>query len=125
MTTTDQSKRTELLGAVTGFLAGLAVLGMVAVLWQTFETTQAMRSTQLDSKRTVELIESCTTPDGECAQRGAESTGAAIDQISANSRRMHELTRRYAAAAAACADRAGTQTTEQIASCIRKVIQDE
>jgi hypothetical protein len=123
--TGTESKATHWLGAASGFLAGLAVLLIVGVLWQTFETTQAIRATQADSRESLALIKSCTTPEGACTQEGARRTGEAIAAITTSSEQLHVATRRYAAVAAACADRAGTQTTKQIASCIRKVIDNE
>ncbi len=115
-------RRTNALGALAGFLAAAAALGIVYVVFQTFQTTQAIEQTQDQGAQTLALIKSCTTPSGSCAQQNTERTGEVIELIEQNSRQLHQQTRRIAAIAAACADKPGTQTTRQIAACIRKEV---
>lgn len=117
------------LGAVSGFLAGIAVLGLVFVVLGTYSNTdatdadvEAIRQTQKDTRATLNLIRSCTTPAGQCYEDGNKRTGEAIAAIVESQTSLHRETRRYAATAAACADRPGPQTTRQIARCIRKEI---
>jgi hypothetical protein len=112
-----------ILGAVAGLAAGVVVLLLVLVLVGTYSTVTAIRATQGDSRRTLSLIESCTTPNGACTQAGNQRTSDAIDAIVGGSARLHRVTRRYAIVAAACADHPGPQTTRQITACIRQEIQ--
>lgn len=114
--------RRNLLGAVAGFGAGIVVLLLCLVLVGTYSTVAAIRSTQGDSRRTLSLIESCTTPTGACTQAGNARTAGAIAEIVTSQQALHRTTRRYAAIAAACADHPGPQTTRQIAACIRMEI---
>lgn len=112
-----------ILGAVAGLAAGVVVLLLVLVLVGTYSTVTAIRATQGDSRRTLSLIESCTTPTGACTQAGNARTAAAIQEIVTSQQTLHRATRRYAAVAAYCADRPGPQTTRQIAVCIRQEIE--
>lgn len=114
--------RRNLLGAVAGLLAGIAGLLLVAVLVGTYAAVDTIRATQQDSRTTLSLIKSCTTPTGGCSQQGARRTADAIAAIVESQTDLHRATRRYAAVAAACADRPGPQTTRQIARCIRKEV---
>lgn len=60
----------------------------------------------------LELIEGCTNPAGECAQRGQKQTTTAVASI-------NEIT----AYAAACADRPGPQSLAEIRLCIADLIE--
>lgn len=114
--------RRNLLGAVAGVGAGVVVLLLCLLLVGTYGTVHAIRTTQGDSRQTLSLIKSCTTPAGACTQAGNARTAAAIAEIVNSQQNLHRATRRYAAVAAACADRPGPQTTRQIAACIRQEI---
>lgn len=115
--------RRNLLGAVAGLGVGIVVLALCLLLIGTYATVAAIRTTQGDSRETLSLIKSCTTPAGACTQAGNARTAAAIQEIVTSQATLHRATRRYAAVAAACADRPGPQTTRQIAACIRQEIQ--
>lgn len=70
-------------------LAGVVVV--VAVVTSTIvsaRNTALIRQTQLtntgilkSTKQTAELVEECTTPGGECYERGQENTGKAVSDI--------------------------------------------
>lgn len=86
---------TNALGAVAGLGAGLSVLMLVFVLYNTWTT--------------AELIRDCLRSDGTCAKRAADREAGTVSQLE----RVIQL-------AATCADRDGPQTTRQIAACIER-----
>lgn len=105
-------------------LLGVAVMALVLGLtWTVVQTTlgvRLIRETQLDNaqraketqlntetiERLAEDIESCTTPEGECAKRNARATADAIATI-------NEIT----IFAAACATQ-GNDTATEIRLCV-------
>jgi uncharacterized protein YlxW (UPF0749 family) len=65
-------------------------------------------------KRVAGQIESCTTPKGECYERGRSQTADAVGTIN-----------RITIYAAACADRAGVDTAPEIQACIEQALASE
>ncbi len=62
---------------------------------------------------TREKIADCTTPNGECYQRGEERTGEVLIDVG-------EIVR----LTMACADKAGVQTEEEIQRCVEKGLEE-
>lgn len=92
-----------------------AALVPALVLWVVFEIEDQQASaaqTLAETRRNTELIESCVTPGGECAERSRENTAEVVDTI-------NEAVTYAAIYAAACADRADVQTVAEIESCVR------
>lgn len=62
--------------------------------------------------RVLAIVEDCTNPAGECAQRGQKSTSTAVASIN-----------EISAYAAVCADRPGSQSLAEIRACIADLIE--
>lgn len=98
-------------------IGALVVLLLGTVL--SIRGTQNTNAPKIDStaetlkvvKDLAEKINSCTDPDGACAERGREQTGAAVRDIS-----LRQI------AAVACADRPGTQTPLEIKACVARTL---
>lgn len=94
---------TKLAGIVSGLAAGVVVVLLIVLLWRAWAT--------------AELVESCVTPGGECAQRSVQQQEDTISRLS-------DFQRRVATVAAVCAaENRGTQDARQIAACIERGIE--
>lgn len=66
--------------AIVGLLSVAAIIG--AVNSTLIRQSQVTNTTTLNnSSRVLELVEDCTTPGGECYQRGRENTAGAVGDI--------------------------------------------
>ena len=61
-------------------VVGLVVTLVTATLVGT-DNTNTIRENQRDTKASLALIRSCTSPGGECYKRGQQQTGAAVATI--------------------------------------------
>lgn len=86
--------------ALVGILVGVLILGAIDLTVKTRQTTQ-------NTNRTAKAVLDCTTPGGKCFKRGRRATAKAVGDIN-----------RVIVLAAACADRPGDQTREQIERCV-------
>ena len=102
------NRRTPLTLAVTYVFAAVAILLVLGMLIRTSDNADAIREAQKTNTETLDRINDCTTPGRECYDDGTKRTAAAVGSIN-----------KVAVFAAACADRPGWQSTEQIESCIR------
>lgn len=68
----------------------------------------------ISTRDVLEEVRSCTTPGGECYQRGQESTVKAVGDIN-----------RIVVYAAACADRRGVNTEQEIQACVLKLLEED
>lgn len=106
--------------ALVGLTLGILVVLVLLLLIRTWTLVDATRQTQKSNTSTVELIQDCTTPGGECYQRGESRTAAAVGDIGVLSV--------YAAACAATEDEAGLSTDEfaaRIEHCVKRLVQAE
>lgn len=90
-------RKTPLAGAVTYGAGAVAILLVLFMLIQTWDS--------------ADQIESCTTVGGECYKRGERQTAKAIGMLNAYQREVVIL-------AAACADRPGVQGEAEIRRCV-------
>lgn len=65
---------------------------------------------------TLEELVSCTSPEGECYQRGQENQAKAVQALIQASSDRHEVTREIVIAAAACAQ--DNDTVREIRACV-------
>jgi hypothetical protein len=75
-------------GAVVGVLVGALVVGVLLLMVRTWSLTDQIRDSQKTntgtlnaSQRTLDAVEDCTQPSGECFQRGQKRTAAAVGDI--------------------------------------------
>lgn len=90
-----------------GAVVALLVVLLVAAILTTATQTNAIRSTQQNSRDALTAIQDCTTPGKDCFERGQKSTAKAVATIN-----------KVAVYAAACADRPRQQSVEQISACV-------
>lgn len=99
----ERVKRVLIAGTAAAVTAVLVLqLVLLATLLRTSEANQQL----------LDLIEGCTNPAGECAQRGQEQTTTAVASIN-----------EISAYAAVCADRPGSQSLAEIRLCIADLIE--
>jgi hypothetical protein len=101
-------------GAVFGLAAGSALVLLVFYIVQTYALASTIRENQKLNVKTNELIASCVTPDGKCAQDGAKRTGEAVANIG-----------RLSIYAAACADTPGVQGAPAIERCVKGLLAED
>lgn len=114
MPTPQARRRRLILGTMAGVAVGLVVVMVLAMLIRTWTLTDTIRGTQIEGtplgKRLLdqaERIESCTTAGETCYEEQQRKTAGAISDIN-----------KITLYAAACADRSGQQTVEQIQGCV-------
>lgn len=113
--------RRQIGGAIVGALAGALLVIVLVLLVRTWSLADGIRVAQQsnaqtlrETHRTLDVVQSCTTPGRECFKRGQKQTSGAIADIN-----------RVSIYAAACADRPRQQTVEQIQACvIERLAQD-
>lgn len=98
-------------GAILAVSVAIAGLLVLVILVRTWGLTQSVRESQKSNTRTLDLIESCTTVGGDCYEDSQQRTADVVRLLNGYQRRVVTL-------AAACADRADTQTAAQIRRCI-------
>lgn len=104
----------ELITSLVYTLAAVLVIGVIFVVTQTFTLLTTVRETQKDSRESVEAIRDCTQPSGECYREARERSARTVTDIG-----------KVSAYAAACADRPGVQTEDEVRLCVlRKVARD-
>lgn len=69
------------LGAVLLAVATVAAVASAIGTWNTIEGRNRTRSLIQETADTSRIIRDCTTPEGSCAQAGANRTAAAIAEI--------------------------------------------
>jgi hypothetical protein len=79
----------------------------------------------VQGKQTRDRIADCTTPGGECYQEGQKRTGEAIQILYEQGIAREKITRTVVRLAAACADKPGSQTAQEILLCIEERMPDE
>ena len=108
--------------------AGVATLVGFLVICLTIITGNAILS--FSSRK---ALLDCTQSDGKCYQEGQKRTGAAVSSIVGQTVHktiesaipLHRDTRHYAELAAYCADKPGSQTIQEINTCILDRLQAE
>lgn len=78
---------------------------------ETRANTETLKILARDNKATMDLVEDCTSPGGECYDRGARRTGEAVGTI-------NQIT----IYAAACAKQPANVTVRQIQACVEELL---
>jgi hypothetical protein len=111
----DNIRGREIGWAIVYLLLTALVIGVIGVVVQTFSLLSTVRETQKVSKSSVETIRDCTEPEGQCYQESQKRTAKVVADIG-----------KVSAYAAACADRPGTQTEDDVLACVlRRLAKDE
>lgn len=100
-----------------GILAVLLISSVLVSAVKSSEIREVQRTNTLsltNSERTLDLIEDCTTPGGECYQRSQERTASVVGDIG-----------RLSAYAAACADKKGVQGRGEIYNCVLRLLSQD
>lgn len=92
---------------LVALLTGALVVTLLTATLVGTDNTNTIRENQRDTKASLSLIRSCTTPGQECFDRGQEQTAKAVADIN-----------RVAVYAAACADKPGVQGRDEIYACV-------
>ena len=98
---------------VEWFWRALWFLGIVIVMAMVVYDT-------IIGQRTRAHLTDCVVAGGECYQESQQRTAEAVRGIILGGRQDEIATRRIVALAAFCADKPGTQTEREIASCIKR-----
>ena len=82
------SRQRPVIGAVVGVLVGLLIVAVLALMVRTWSLTDQTREAQKTntgtleaSQRTLDRVNDCTQPSGECFKRGQEQTAKAVGDI--------------------------------------------
>lgn len=74
-------QRRRVLLAVLYVCAGVFVIGSIFVVTSILGLVEDIRADQKVNASTNKAVLDCTDPEGECAKRGAEATGQAVQNI--------------------------------------------
>lgn len=97
------------------FILGVLILTViVSVVYAALITAANTNS----NERTLNLMEDCVNPGGECYQRSQESTAVAVNIL-------NEQNRIVSIAANHCADKPGWQTYEEIEVCVLQLLEEK
>lgn len=99
--------RRQLWWGLMGLAGGVIVTYMIMSLAFTTITVQGIQETQKINRNTLDRLIDCTTPGMSCYQEGQRRTAEAVGNINL----VIQLS-------AACADRQGVDTYEQIVKCV-------
>lgn len=77
----NQQRSRKALFALLYLCAGVFVVGMVFVITAIFGIVDDIREDQKVNASTNKAVLDCTDPEGECAKRGQEATGQAVQNI--------------------------------------------
>jgi hypothetical protein len=100
--------------AIVYVLLSSLVISVLYVVLQTFTLASTMRETQQSSASSVDAIRDCTEVGGECFERSQKRTGKVVADLG-----------KVSAYAAACADRPGVQTEDDVLACVlRRLAKD-
>ena len=109
---TSPDSRRQLWGAASAFLLGLLVVLLVVAVIQTWVLADDIRNAQKSNQSVLGYVQDCTTPGGECFERGQDQTAQAVSGINAG-------TLRIIAAALAC-EADGITERAELAECTTK-----
>jgi len=75
-------------GAVVGVLVGMLLVAVLVLMTRTWALTDQIRESQKTNtgtleatQKTLDAVEDCTQPTGECFQRGQKRTASAVGDI--------------------------------------------
>ena len=103
MTETDIHRREFALRAVIVAACGVVLLILAGLLYNA-----------VVNRALLNEVRSCTNPQGECAKRGAEATGTAVESIN-----------KVVVYAALCADKPGYQSRDDIEACVLDLLEEK
>ena len=82
------SRQRPVFGAVVGVLVGMLLVAVLVLMTRTWALTDQIRESQKTNtgtleatQKTLDAVEDCTQPTGECFQRGQKRTASAVGDI--------------------------------------------
>lgn len=76
-----QQRSRKALFALLYFSVGVFLIGVVVTVVSIFNIVDSIREDQKTNTSTNRAVLDCTQPEGECAKRGQEATGKAVNDI--------------------------------------------